>query len=88
MEELERLMVDCVCVCVDSAAVKPVCQSLYNGDPTVGMAVEVGTHVPEDDVWHLWLGVYFHVCDSPLVVSPGQILGNLLVPLRCVSQGR
>jgi len=50
MEELEQLMVDCVCVCVDSAAVKPVCQSLYNGDPTVGMAVEVGTHVPEDDV--------------------------------------
>jgi len=73
MEELERLKVDCVCVCVHFAVVEPVCQSLYTGDPTVGMTVVVGTHIPEDDVWHGWLGVYLHVCDSPLVVSPGQL---------------
>jgi len=50
MEELARLKVDCVCVCVNFAVVKPVCQSLYTGDPTVGMTFEVGTHIPEDDV--------------------------------------
>jgi len=65
-----------------------VCQSLYAGDPTVGMAVEVGTHIPEDDVWHLWLGVHLYVCDSPLVVSPGTISGNPLGLFRCVSQDR
>jgi hypothetical protein len=52
------------------------------------MAVEVGTHVPEDDVWQLWLGVNFHVCDSPLIVSLGQVSGNPLGPFRCVFQSR
>ena len=81
-------MVDFVCISVHSAAVKPVCRSLYAGDPAVGMAVEVGTHISEDDVWHLWLGVHLRVCNSPLVVSPGTISGNSLGPFRCVSQGR
>ena len=87
MEELEQLNVNS-CVCVHSAAVEPVCHSRYVGDPTVGMTVEVGTHIPEDDVWHLWLGVHLHVCNSPLVVSSGQISGDPLGPFRCVSQGR
>ena len=71
MEELEQMKVDFVCVCVHSAAVEPVCYSRYAGDPTVGMTVEVGTHISKDDVWHLWLGVYFHVCDSHIVGSLG-----------------
>ena len=83
-----ELKVDCVCVCVHSAAVKTVSQSLHTGDSTVGMAVEMGTHVPEDDVWQLWLGVNFHVCDSPLIVSLGQVSGNPLGPFRCVFQSR
>ena len=52
MEKLEPL-VDFVPTCTDSAAVKLVFHSFDVGDPTVGMTVEVGTHVPEDDVWHL-----------------------------------
>jgi len=76
MEELEQLTIDFVCICVHSATVEPVCHSRNVGDPTVGMTVEVGTHIPEDDVWHLWLGVHLDVCDSPLVVSPGNISGD------------
>ena len=85
---MEQLKVDFVCVCVHSATVEPMCQSCYAGDPTVGMAIEVGTHIPEDDVWHLWLGVYLRICDSPLVISPGKVSGDLLGPFRSVSQGR
>ena len=81
-------MVDFVCLCYDSVSVKLVFRSLDAGDPAVGMAVEVGTHISEDDVWHMWLGVHPCVCDSPLVVSPGKISSDSLRPCRCVFQGR
>ena len=47
MEELEHLMVDYVSLCVYSA----MCHSLNARDPAVGMPVEMGTHISEDDVW-------------------------------------
>ena len=87
MEKLEPL-VDFVPTCTDSAAVKLVFHSFDVGDPAVGMAVEVGTHVSEDNVWHMWLGVCPCECDSPLVGSPRKVPGNSLRPLRCVFQGR
>jgi len=80
-------MVDFVCMCVYSAAVKPVCQSLKAGDPAVGMAIEVGTLISEDDVWQLGLGVHLPGCFSgynlrqfvgaiPLCVSGSKSLGH------------
>jgi len=56
-------------------------------DPTVGVAVKVGAHISEDNVWHMWLGVCPCECDSPLVGSPGKVTGNSLRPLRRVFQG-
>jgi len=79
-------MVDFVSLCVYSGIVKQACHSLNAGDPAVGMAIEMGTHISEDDIWHLWLGVHLGVCNSPLVVSSGTISGNSLGPFRCVSQ--
>ena len=80
-------MVDFVSLCVYSAIVKPVCHSVNAGDPAVGMAIEMGTHISEDDIWYLWLGVHLGVCKFPLVVSSGAISGNSLGPFRCVCQG-
>jgi len=81
-------VVDFVCLCPDSATVKLVFHSLDAGDPAVGMAVEVGTHISEDNVWHMWLGVCPCKCDSPLIGSPGKVSGDSLRPHRCVFQGR
>ena len=58
------------------------------GDPTVGVAVKVGAHISEDNVWHMWLGVCPCGCDFPLVESPGKVTGNSLRPLRRVFQVR
>ena len=77
-------MVDFVCLCSDSVTVKLVFHSLDAGDPAVSMAAEVGTHISEDNVWHMWLKVYPCEGDSPLVGSSG----NSLRPLRCVFKGR
>ena len=74
-------LVDFVPTYIASAAVKLVFHSFDVGDPTVGMAVEVGTHVSEDNVWHMRLGVCPCECDSPLVGSPGKVPGNSLRPL-------
>ena len=67
MEELEHLMVDNVSLCVYSAIVIPVCHPLNAGDPAIGITVKMGTHISEDDVWHLWLRVHLGLCNSPLV---------------------
>jgi len=48
------------------------------GNPTIGITVEVRTHVSEDNVWHMWLGVYPCECDSLLVMSPGEVSGKSL----------
>ena len=50
VEKLEPLVVDFVCLFSDSVTVKPVFHSLDAGDPAVGIAVEVETHVSEDNV--------------------------------------
>jgi len=76
-QEVEKLepLVD-VPPCIDSAAVKLVFHSLDAGDPAVGMAVEVGAHISEDNVWHMWLGICPCECDSPLVGSSGKVFRN------------
>ena len=57
-------------------------------DPTVGVAVKVGAHISEDNVWHMWLGVCPCGCDAPLVESPRKVPGFSLGLLRRVFQGR
>jgi len=37
--------------------VKMMFRSFDIGNPTVGVAVEVGAHISEENVWHMWLGV-------------------------------
>jgi len=54
------------------------------GNPAVGVAVEMGAHVSEDNVWHMWLGVWSCGCDSTLVESPWKVTGYSLGPLRRV----
>ena len=86
-QEVEKLEPFDVPPCIASAAVKLVLYFLDAGDPAVGMAVEVGTHISKDNKWHMWLGVCPYECDSPLVGSPGKVPGNSLRPRRCVFHG-
>ena len=53
-------------------------RSFYVGNSTVGVAVKMGTHVSENNVWHVWLGVYPSVRDSPLVISPEGCLQHFV----------
>jgi len=53
MEELEQLKVDFVYVCVHSAAVEPVCQSRYAGDPTVGHGSPFGDRKVKETMYRM-----------------------------------
>ena len=59
-----------------------------SGDPTIGVAVKMGAHVSENNVWHVWLGVYPSVCESPYVTILEGVSRDFLGPLRCLCHGR
>ena len=52
-QEVEKMEVSVASVPV----VEMVFCSSDVGNPTVGVAVEVGAHISKDNVWHMWLGV-------------------------------
>ena len=51
------------------------------GDATVGVAIEVGAHVSESDIWHSWPGIDFSRFYSSLVKPSGEVSGYPLGPL-------
>jgi len=57
------------------------------GDAAVGVVIKAGAHVAEDNIWHLWLGIYLGGFYSRLVKSSG-VAGHPLKPLCRGSKGR
>ena len=88
VEELERLKVNCIVCFHNSTIIETVGLSFNVGNPTLGITVEVRSHVREDDVWQLRLRFSIPVCNAPKVIFSGRVRGNSLGPLRCLSQDR
>jgi len=53
-------------------------------NPAVGVAVEMGAHVSEDGVRHVWMGFHPSMCRSGQLTGPEGVSRDLLGPLRCV----
>jgi len=56
-------------------------------DPTVCVVVEMGAHVSENDVRHVWMGFNPSVCKSRHFTTSEGVSSNFLGPFRCLCHG-